>query len=80
MLGGRVHCAARPYRVARDRRNVDDVATLRRLHVRKRGSNAVEHPLDIDIDHAFPVSNLATLERRVGHQTRIVDEHVDTAV
>ena len=58
MLGGRIDGAARAHLVAGDRRDVDDVAALLRLHVRQRGGDAVEHALDVDVDHPIPVVDL----------------------
>ena len=51
-----------------------------RCHMRQRGGDAVEHALDVDVDHSVPVLDLAALERRVRHQPGIVDDHVDPAV
>lgn len=49
--------------MVRNRRHVDDVATLLSLHVRKRGGDAVENIPEIDVDHAFPIIDFQALER-----------------
>ena len=59
MLGRRIDGAAGTHLVARHGRDIDDVAALLRLHVRQRGGDAVEHALDVDVDHAVPVVDLA---------------------
>ena len=66
--------------VAGHRRDVDDVAALLRLHVRQRRGDAVQHALDVHIDHAVPVLHLAALQRRVRHQAGVVEDHVDAPV
>ena len=56
------------------------MAALLRLHVRQRGGDAVEHPLDVDVYHAVPVVDLQPFERRERHQAGVVDDHVDAPV
>ncbi len=80
MLGRRIDGAARTDLVAGHRRDVDDVAALLLLHVGQRRGNAVEHALEVDVDHPVPILDLAALERRVRHQAGIVDDDVDAAV
>lgn len=62
-----------------DRGNVDDVSGLPRLHMRQRRGDAVEHALDVDVDHAVPLVHLETFERGKRHQARIVQHDVDAA-
>ena len=44
------------------------------------GGNAVRHALDVDVDGALPVIDLAAFERRVRHHACIVEDDVDAAV
>ena len=44
-----------------------------RCHVRQRRGDAVEHALDVDVDHPVPFVDLEALERRVRHQPGVVD-------
>ena len=80
VLGRRVDRAAGADLVAGDRRDVDDVPGLLLLHVRQRRGDAVEHALDVDVDHPVPVVDLEALERRLRHQPGVVDHHVDAPV
>ncbi len=50
------------------------------LHVRQRRGDAVEHALDVDVDHPVPFVDLEPFERRVRHQAGVVEHHVDAAV
>ncbi|MHC2293802.1 hypothetical protein ACVIJW_009672 [Bradyrhizobium barranii subsp. barranii] len=53
---------------------------LLRGHVRQRRRDAVEHALDVDVDHAVPLIDLQPFEQRLRHQAGIVEHHVDAAV
>jgi hypothetical protein len=79
-FGGRIDGAAQADLVAGDRRYVDDVPTFLPGHVRQRGGDAVEHAFQVHVDHPVPVVDLAAFERRVRHQTGIVDDHVQVPV
>ena len=48
--------------------------------MRQGRGDAVEHALDVDVDHAVPVFHLAALERRVRHEARVIKDDVDAAV
>ena len=50
------------------------------LHVRQRRGDAVQHALDVHVDHPVPVVDLEALERRVRHQPGVVDHDVDAPV
>ena len=50
------------------------------LHVWQRSRNAIQHALEIDVNHAVPVVNLQTLKRGMRHQPGVVDHHVNPAV
>src|SRR4051812_11743301 len=39
--------------------------------------DAVEHPLDVHVDHAVPFVDFQALKRRVWHEAGVVDEDVD---
>jgi len=56
------------------------VATALSFHVGQRGGNAIEHALEVHIDHALPILHLASLKKRVRHQARIIDDYVDASV
>ena len=49
-------------------------------HVRQRRGDAVEHALDVDVDHPVPLVDLQPLEQRLRHEARVVDHHVDPSV
>jgi hypothetical protein len=56
------------------------MARLLPLHVWQCGGNAVQNAFDVDVDRAVPVVDFPSLERRVRHHARIVQNHVDAAV
>ena len=53
---------------------------LLRDHVGQDGGNAVQHALEVHIDHAVPILDLKTFETGVRHEPGVVDDHVDAAV
>jgi hypothetical protein len=61
-------------------RHVDNVSALLLGHVRQRGGDAVENAFDVHINHALPVFDLAALQRRMRHQTCVVDNDIDPAM
>jgi hypothetical protein len=63
--------------VTGDRRNVDEVTGFLPLHVGQRSGDSVQHALDVDVDHVVPLVDLQSFERRLRHQTGVVDHHVD---
>ena len=80
VFGGRIHGTAGTDFVSGHRRHIDEVPEFLPLHVGKRRRNAVQHALDVDVDHAVPVSDFQPFQRRVRHQPGIVDHHVDPAI
>ncbi|MNL47431.1 hypothetical protein D3C87_1702210 [compost metagenome] len=80
MFGGGIDGTAGADLVAGDRGDVDDVAALLLLHVRKCSTDAVEHALEVDVDGAVPILDLAALQWRVRHQPGIVEHDVDAAM
>src|SRR6516165_7063120 len=42
------------------------------LHIRQRCGNAVQHPLDVHIDHPVPFVDLEALKRRLRHQPLLI--------
>ena len=50
------------------------------LHMGQRRGDAVQHPLQVHIDHPIPLVDLKTLKKRLRHQPGIVDHHVDASV
>jgi hypothetical protein len=66
--------------MAGDRGHVDEVPGFLLLHVRQRRSDAVQHALDVDVDHPVPFVDLEAFERRLRHQAGVVDHDVDAAV
>jgi hypothetical protein len=52
------------------------VAALLPCEHRERGGDAVEHALDVDVDHAVPLIDERLVDRREGHQPGVVHEHV----
>ena len=77
MLGRRIDGAAGADLVAGHRGNIDDMPGFLLLHIRQRRGDAVQHALDVDVDHPVPLVDLEPLERRLRHQPGIVDDHVD---
>ena len=56
------------------------MAALLRLHVGRGGGDAVEHALDVDVDHPVPFVDLEAIHGRERHQAGVVDDHVDAPV
>ena len=48
--------------------------------VRQCGRNAVEHALDVEVDHAIPLVDLEKRKRRDRHDAGIVHQDVDLAI
>ena len=44
------------------------------------GGYAVQHALDVHVDHPVPLVDLEQLERRKRHEARIIDDDVDAAM
>ncbi|EGE58966.1 hypothetical protein RHECNPAF_2530040 [Rhizobium etli CNPAF512] len=65
--------------VTADRRQVDDLPGSLRLHDRQGCRDAVEHTLDVDIDHPVPLLDLEGRERRERHDAGIVEDDVEPA-
>src|SRR5208283_24248 len=80
MLGCGIDGASGPHQMAGDRRHVYHVPAFLRLHVWQHSGDAIEHTLDVHIDHALPILHLAALKRRVRHKTGVVEDHVDASV
>mgnify|MGYP003678329037 CR=1 FL=1 len=59
------------------RGNIDEVPAVLLLEDRQCRRDAVEHALDVDINHAVPLINLGCGQRSYGHQARIVDQDID---
>src|ERR1700680_1178425 len=59
--------------------DVNDVTALLLLHVRKGGGNSIEKPFDIDVNLPVPLLYLKGLNRCDGHNTAVVEEHIDAA-
>ncbi len=79
VLGRRIDRAADADLVAGDRGDVDDMPGFLPLHVRQRRGDAVEHALDVDVDHPVPVLDPQRVEPRLRHQAGVVDDDVDAA-
>ena len=47
------------------------------LHMRQGGGNSIEKPFDIDVNLPVPLVHLKGLDRRDGHNTRVIKEHID---
>src|SRR6202043_1742239 len=58
---------------------VNDVAALLLLHVGQRSCNAIEKSFDIDVNLPIPFIYLKGLDRCDGHNTGVIDEHIDAA-
>lgn len=78
-LGGCINGATRANLAARDGGDVDDVAALLSLHVRKCSRDAVEDALDVDVDGLIPVGDFQAFQRGVGHQAGVVNHDVNAA-
>ena len=65
--------------VTRDGADVHEVAVPLLEHGRVRGSDPVEHTLDVHVDHAVPLVGSPHGDGREGHQTRVVDPDVDAS-
>ena len=59
--------------------DVNDVTALLLLHVRQGSGNSIEKPFDIDINLPVPFFYLKGLDRRDGHDTGVIEEHIDAA-
>jgi hypothetical protein len=56
------------------------VSALLRHHVWQGGGDAIQHALEIDVDHPVPVLDLAAVQRRVRHQAGVVENRIDAAM
>src|ERR1035441_5510419 len=65
---------------AEDRGGIDEVAAFLLQKVRQCGRNAVEHALDVEVDHAIPLVDLEKRKRRDRHDAGIVHQDVDLAI
>src|SRR5713226_3023150 len=59
--------------------DVNDVTALLLLHVRQGSSNSIEKPFDIDVNLPVPLLYLKGLDRCDGHDTGVIEEHIDAA-
>src|SRR3954451_6764004 len=57
-------------------RDVDEVTAALCPEHGERSRDAIEHALDVDVDHAIPLVDLELVEGRERHQAGVVDEHV----
>lgn len=48
-------------------------------HLRQHRGNAVEHALDVDVDHSIPLIDLNRGHQRQRHNAGIIDDHVDAS-
>ena len=55
------------------------MAGAARRHFRQHRGDAVEHALDVDVDHPVPLVDLQRGHERERHDAGIVDDHVDAA-
>lgn len=49
------------------------------FHNGETGSNAVQNPANIDVDHSVPFVDFQGFQRRERHHTGVVHYHIDTA-
>src|SRR5882757_6476467 len=59
--------------------DVNDVTALLLLHVRQGSGNSIEKPFDIDVNLPVPLLYLKGLDRCDGHNTGVIEEHIDAA-
>src|ERR1700680_2727925 len=59
--------------------DVNDVTALLLLHMRQGSGNSIEKPFDIDVNLPVPLIDLKSLHRCDGHDTGVIDEHIDAA-
>ena len=77
-LGGPIDIAAGIRIVAGDRAHVDDVALVALHHPGKDTSGEVTQPLDVGVDHGFPVLNVGLVGAfQPQRQAGIVDQDID---
>src|SRR2546423_8907896 len=57
--------------------DVNDVPAFLLLHLRQSSGNSIEKPFDIDVNLAVPFIYLKGLDRCDGHDTGVIDEHID---
>jgi hypothetical protein len=48
--------------------------------IRQCRGNAVQHPLDVHVDHPVPFVDLEAFKWRLRHQPGVVDHHIDPPV
>ena len=79
-LGGDVGGSERHAHPGGRGRDVDDRASAARLHRRHGALDAVEHAVEIDVDHPVPVVVLDLVDRRArSADAGIVHQHVEAA-
>lgn len=57
-----------------------NIADALPLHDGQSGHDAVQHTVDIDVDHPVPLVDFSCFRRRQRHPAGIVDQHIDTAM
>jgi hypothetical protein len=80
VLGRRIDREAGTDLVARHGGDVDDVPGFLTLHVWQGRGDAVEHTLDVHVDHPVPLVDLEAFKWRLRHQPGVVHHDVDTPV
>jgi hypothetical protein len=79
VLGGRVGRATRRAVLARLRGDVDHVAPVAGHHARQRDLHAVDHAVDVDVDHAHRGGLVLVDEAPQRHDAGVIDQHVERA-
>src|ERR1700737_981731 len=80
MLSHRIDREAGPDLMASHGGHIDDMPGFLLLHIRQRRGNAVEHALDVHVDHPVPFVDLEALKWRLRHQPGVVEHDIDPPV
>src|SRR5579863_8702633 len=70
-------CTRSKYFDPENRSDVNDVTALLLLHVRQDSGNPIEKSFDIDVDLPVPFIYLKGIDRGDGHNTGVIEEHID---
>ncbi len=66
--------------MACSRSDGDELSESLRAKHRQRRGDAVEHALDVDVDHLLPVFDTQVVKGGNGHDASVIDEHVELPV